>query len=168
MTEPRRGLPWYLASSACQLVPGGIQQVLFPFLVAVVLHESAERVGIAQMSWQLPALFLLLFGGVLGDRFDQRRILVVAHLLAGLPPLLVAALVHNELLSFAMLVAYGLIGGVFTGLSQPARDALLNRVAGAEVQRTVIIVMTAQWTLTIVGIGIASTADWIGVVPLSR
>jgi MFS family permease len=159
-------LRWYLTSTACYLIPGGIQQVLFPFLVAVVLHESAERVGIAQMSWQLPALFLLLVGGVIGDRFDQRRILLVTHLLAGLPPLLLAFLVAGDHLSFYLLVSYGLIGGVFTGLSQPARDALLNRVAGGRVQRTVIIVMTTHATLQMVGIGIASLADYFGVVPL--
>lgn len=162
----RAPLQWYLTSIACHLVPGGIQQVLFPFLVAVVLHESAERVGIAQMSWQLPSLFLLLIGGVIGDRFDQRRILLVSHLLAGVPPLIVAWLLDNQLLSFAVLVSYGLIGGVFTGLSQPARDALLNRVAGERVQRTVIIVMAMQWTLQLVGFGIASLADSVGVVPL--
>ena len=65
-----------------------------------------------------------------------------------------------------MLLAYGLIGGIFTGLSQPARDALVNRVAGDQIQRTVIIVMTLQWTLQIVGFAIASLADSIGVVPL--
>lgn len=159
-------LNWYLASTACHLIPGGIQQVLFPFLVAVVLHESAERVGIAQMSWQLPALFLLLIGGVLGDRFDQRRILVTTHLLAGIPPLVIAYFIFGEQLSFAMLFVYGLVGGVFTGLSQPARDALVNRVAGDRIQRTVIVVMTMQWTLQIVGFAIASLADSVGVVPL--
>ena len=80
----QRPLNWYLLSTACNLIPGGIQQVLFPFLVAVILLESAERVGIAQMSWQLPSLFLLLIGGVIGDRFDQRRILMATHLLAGI------------------------------------------------------------------------------------
>jgi MFS family permease len=162
----RSPLGWYLTSTACYLVPGGIQQVLFPFLVAVVLQESAERVGIAQMSWQLPSLFLLLIGGVIGDRFDQRRILLVSHLLAGIPPMVVALLINSEMLSFAVLVSYGLIGGIFTGLSQPARDALLNRVAGERVQRTVIIVMTMQWSLQLVGFGIASLADSVGVVPL--
>ena len=120
----RGPLNWYLLSTACNLIPGGVQQVLFPFLVAVILQESAERVGIAQMSWQLPSLFLLLIGGVIGDRFDQRRVLMATHLLAGIPPLTVAWLINSELLSFGVLLAYGLIGGVFTGLSQPARDAL--------------------------------------------
>ncbi len=165
MSGPR-GLGWYLTSTACVLIPGGVQQVLFPFLVAVVLQESAQRVGIAQMSWQLPALFLLLLGGVIGDRFDQRRVLLLSHVLAAIPPLVLAWLVGAGQLSFGILIVYGLVGGVFTGLSQPARDALLNRVAGGQVQRTVIQVMTLQWTLQIVGIALASSADIVGVVPL--
>jgi hypothetical protein len=46
-------LRWYLASTACVLVPGGIGMVLFPWLVVVMLHESPERVGLAQMAGQL-------------------------------------------------------------------------------------------------------------------
>jgi hypothetical protein len=57
------GLRWYLASTACFLVPGGIQMVMFPYLVAVYLAESPARVGIAQMASQLPMLFLILWGG---------------------------------------------------------------------------------------------------------
>ncbi|HET6473682.1 MAG TPA: MFS transporter, partial [Pseudomonadales bacterium] len=75
-------LRWYLTSTAAFLIPGGIQMVLFPWLVAVLLHESADRVGLAQMCGSLPALFLILFGGVVGDRFDQRRILMALHVLA--------------------------------------------------------------------------------------
>ena len=88
-------LRWYLASSACFLVPGGIQMVLFPWLVAVQLGESAEKVGIAQMAGQIPALALILMGGVIGDRFDQRRILLVIHVLAAIPPLVLAGIVHG-------------------------------------------------------------------------
>ena len=73
-------LRWYLTSTASFLLPAGIQMVLFPYLIAVVLHEPAQTVGIAQMAGSLPALFLILFGGVIGDRFDQRRILIVLHL----------------------------------------------------------------------------------------
>ncbi len=87
MTAPLR---WYLTSTASFLIPGGIQMVLFPWLVAVLLHEPAQRVGIAQMCGSLPALFLILFGGVIGDRFDQRRILIALHLLGALPPLVMA------------------------------------------------------------------------------
>ena len=78
------GLRWYLASSSCFIVPNGIQQVLYPWLVAVFLMESAERVGFAQMATSLPSLLLILFGGVLGDRYDQRRILLTVHVAAAI------------------------------------------------------------------------------------
>ena len=47
--------------------------MLFPWLIAVYLQESAIRVGIAQMAGPLPMLFFVLFGGWLGDRVDQRK-----------------------------------------------------------------------------------------------
>jgi len=140
--------------------------VLFPWLVAVLLHEPAQRVGIAQMSGALPALFLILFGGVIGDRFDQRRILIALHAFGALPPLALALLIGSDRLSYGLMIGYALIGGIVGAFSQPARDALLSRVAGDRVQRTVTIVMSMQFGVQILGIGLASLADRIGAVPL--
>ena len=159
-------LRWYLTSTASFLIPGGIQMVLFPWLVAVLLHEPAQRVGIAQMCGALPALFLILFGGVVGDRFDQRRILIALHVFGALPPLVMAILIGNDLLSYGLMIGYALIGGIVGAFSQPARDALLSRVAGERIQRTVTIVMAMQFGVQILGISLASLADRVGPVPL--
>ena len=167
MSSQSKGpLRWYLTSTASFLIPGGIQMVLFPWLVAVLLHEPAQRVGIAQMSGALPALFLILFGGVVGDRFDQRRILIALHALGALPPLVLALLIGNDRLSYELLIGYALVGGIVGAFSQPARDALLSRVAGDRIQRTVTIVMGMQFGVQILGIGLASLADRVGAVPL--
>ena len=128
--------------------------VLFPWLVAVLLHEPAQRVGIAQMCGALPALFLILFGGVVGDRFDQRRILIALHVFGALPPLVMAVLIGNDLLSYELMIGYALIGGIVGAFSQPARDALLSRVAGERIQRTVTIVMAMQFGVQILGISL--------------
>jgi MFS family permease len=159
-------LRWYLTSSASFLLPGGIQMVLFPYLVAVLLHEPANRVGIAQMAGALPSLFLILFGGVIGDRFDQRRILIALHMFGALPPLVLAVLLGTGHLGYALMVVYAVIGGVVGAFSQPARDALLSRVAGDRVQRTVTIVMSMQFGVQIIGISLGGLADRIGAVPL--
>ena len=159
-------LRWYLSSTAAFLIPGGIQMVLFPWLVAVMLHEPAQRVGIAQMAGALPALFLILFGGVVGDRFDQRRTLIGLHLFGALPPLVLALLIGNGVLSYGLLIGYALVGGIVGAFSQPARDALLSRVAGDRIQRTVTIVMGMQFGVQILGISLASLADRLGAVPL--
>ena len=39
-----RGLRWYLTGTALFLIPGGVQIVLYPWLVAVYLNESPTRV----------------------------------------------------------------------------------------------------------------------------
>ncbi len=162
-----RPLRWYLASTASFLIPGGIQMVLFPWLVAVLLLESADRVGVAQMAGALPALFLILLGGVVGDRFDQRRILIALHVAAAIPPLVLAALIAAGRLSYELLIGYALVGGVIGAFSQPARDALLSRVAGDQIQRTVTLVIGLQFAVQILGLAMATLADRVGPVVLT-
>jgi MFS family permease len=159
-------LRWYLASTAAFLVPGGIQMVLFPWLVVVLLEEPAARFGIAQMTGALPALCLILLGGVVGDRFDQRRIMLILHLAAALPPLMLAVLIGVDALSYSLLLGFALVNGVIGAFAQPARDALLSRVAGAAIQRTVTLVISMQFGVQILGLLLASSADRVGPIPL--
>lgn len=156
------GLRWYLTSTGLFLVPGGIQMVLFPFLVAVWLQESPARVGIAQMASQLPMLLLILWGGLLGDRVDQRRLLIGLQLAMAIPPLIMAWLVWHDLLFYEVLIGWALVGGAFAAFAQPARDALLNRVAGRDVQRVVTLAVGVQFGIQVVGFAIGSTADRFG------
>jgi len=160
------GLRWYLTSTACFLVPGGIQMVLFPWLVAVYLHETPARVGLAQMAGQLPMLLLILWGGLVGDRFDQRRLLIGLHLGMMAPPLAMAALVGADLIVYEVLLAWAFIGGCFGAFAQPARDALLNRVAGRDIQRVVTLAIGVQFGVQVLGFAVGSLADAVGPAPL--
>lgn len=168
MTRPTVNLPlrWYLASTACYLMPGGIQGVLFPWLVAVYLHESPERVGLAQMASQLPMLLLILWGGLIGDRVDQRRLLIFLQLGMMGPPLIMASLIGTGHVSYELLIGWAVVGGCFGAFAQPTRDALLNRVAGAEIQKVVTLSIGVQFGIQILGFGLGSTADRVGAPAL--
>ncbi|MGE0623723.1 MAG: MFS transporter [Pseudomonadales bacterium] len=161
-SAPNLPLRWYLTSTALYLVPGGIQMVLFPFLVVVLLHETPERVGLAQMASQLPMLLLILWGGLLGDRVDQRRLLIFLQIGMMLPPLVMAGLIASGHVVYEYLIAWAVIGGCFGAFAQPARDALLNRVAGREIQRVVTLSVGVQFGIQVVGFAIGSTADRVG------
>jgi MFS family permease len=156
------GLRAYLTSTALTLVPGGIQMVLFPWLVAVYLNESPTRVGVAQMAGQLPMLFLILWGGVIGDRIDQRRLLIALNFVLVLPPLAMAVLVAADVVVYEILIAWAMLGGVVGAFAQPARDALLSRVAGRDIQRVVTLTIGVQFGIQILGFAIGSTADTVG------
>jgi len=160
------GLRWYLTSTAFYLVPGGIQMVLFPWLVAVYLHESATWVGIAQMSGQIPMLFLILVGGLLGDRMDQRSLLIFLHSVMIILPLAMAAIIGLDMLVFEMLIVWAVAGGILGAFVQPARDAMLNKVAGENIQRVVTLSVGVQFGIQIVGFGMGSFADKTGPITL--
>jgi MFS family permease len=159
-------LRWYLASTACVLVPGGIGMVLFPWLVVVLLHETPERVGLAQMAGQLPGLLLILFGGVIGDRVDQRKIMLAMHVVASLPQIVLAIAIGAGRLSYELLIAFAIVGGVIAAIAQPARDAMLSRVAGPQIQRIVTVMIALQFTVQILGFVLGGFADRVGAIPL--
>ena len=52
---------------------------MFAWLVTMVLRESPERVGFAQMALLLPGTLLILIGGSYSDRFGGRRVVVLAQ-----------------------------------------------------------------------------------------
>jgi MFS family permease len=157
-----RTLSWYMAGQAAWFSSIGLQFVLFPYLVAFVLHETPARVGIAQMSLSAPAIIFMLFGGATADRGDPRTILFRIHLLAALPPLVLSYALSIDFLTFEMLIAYGLIMGTATAFAMPARDATLSRVAGDNVQRGVTLALAVQQVSQLAGMSISVAAASIG------
>ena len=155
-------LAWYLVSSASFVIPFGVGQLLLPWLLAIYLEESATRIGLAQMIAQLPVVMLVLWGGWLGDRMDQRRLLIYLTGIMTIPPLVLAAIFYWGSVTYLVVVLYSVIMGCFMAFVQPARDALVNRVAGQRIQQVVTITVGLQWGVQIIGFAIGSTADFVG------
>ncbi len=155
-------LAWYLTGQGTWYASLGLQFVMFPYLVAMVLDETPARIGIAQMSLSAPALLFMLLGGATADRGDPRTILFRVHLFAALPPLALATALNADLLSFEVLIFYGLLMGTATAFAVPARDASLNRVARGNIQQTVTLAMAVQQIAQLLGMVIALSAAAIG------
>ena len=144
-----------------------MQIIVFPWLVTVVLHEPAARVGIAQMSLMAPSIFLMLLGGAVADRSDCRRLLVRGHLVAALPPLVLGVAIARGGLAYGGLIAYALAVGTAGAFVMPARDAMLTRVAAAGGLGRAVAVMTAmQFAAQLVGIAVGGSAGAIGAPAL--
>lgn len=156
----------YAAGQTGWYAAWGVRHVLFPWLIVVVLNESADRVGMAQMAVLLPSLFFILVGGLVADRLDLRQLLIRIQWIALVPPLGLALLVGAGQLSYAVMIGYGLLLGLCTAFITPARDALLSRVAGDQVQRAVTIATGLQFGCQIIGITIAGAAVAIGAPAL--
>jgi hypothetical protein len=55
-----------------------------------------------------------------------------------------------------------MVGGTFAAFAQPARDALLNRVAGTDIQRVVTLAIGVQFGVQIIGFAVGSSAGTLG------
>jgi MFS family permease len=139
-----------------------MQTIVFPWLVTVVLHEPAARVGIAQMSLMAPSIFLMLLGGAVADRADCRRLLVRGHLVAALPPLLLGLAIARGWLAYGGLIVYALAVGTAGAFVMPARDAMLTRVAVGGVGRAVAVMTAMQFGAQLVGIAVGGSAGALG------
>ncbi len=167
MTPSRSAFPAYLLGLACWFLPLGVQMVLFPWLVAVVLHMDAFAVGVAQAALMAPSLLFLPLGGLIADRGNPRRLLLRYHVLYAAPPLALAIVLLAGGLSYPLLIAYGLTAGAIGAFAIPTRDALLPVVAkSGELPRAVALVTALQFVGQLLGIACASAADRVGAAPL--
>jgi MFS family permease len=144
----------------------GMQSVIFSWLVVWHLQVSPEWVGVAQTTSMLPSLALLLLGGATADRHDPRRLLILLHALATLPPAVLALAVATGRLSLGGLLLFALCMGTLTAFTLPARDALLSRVAGDDMLRAVTGMTATQFGAQALGALAAGAARWVGGAPM--
>ena len=134
-TSPRADLSWYMGGIWLYFISAGIQGVIFPWIITIVLHESSARVGIAQMMMMLPMLIFTLFGGALADRMELRRHLMRLQLIQTIPPLALAALIHFGFLTYHLMLGFGVVLGILGAYVMPTRDAMLTRVLDSAYRR---------------------------------
>ncbi|CAN5675079.1 MFS transporter [soil metagenome] len=160
--------PAYLVGLGSWFVPLGVQMVLFPWLVAVVLHMDAFAVGLAQAALMAPSLLFLPLGGMVADRGNPRRLLLRYHVLYAAPPLALAILLlMGGGLSYPLLIVYGIAAGSISAFAIPTRDAILPAVVkSGGLPRAVALATALQFIGQLLGIACASTADWVGAAPL--
>ena len=154
---------YYLGGLGSSAVAMGLQVVIFPWLVVGVLHEPADRVGLAQMAVMLPNLLLILLGGALSDNRHLGSYLFRLYLLYLLPFGMMFIAVNQGLLSYELLIVFGASYGVITAFIQPARESLLSQVASEDLQRSVVRTTLVQFAAQSLGYLSAGLFDRIGL-----
>ena len=153
---------WFVAGITSWFLGAGMQQVLFAWLLVGELHQDPQWVGTAQMCQTLPALLFLLLGGLIADRFDRRKLLVVLHALAAVTAAGMGLAVGTGLLSLGVVILYGLSWGTLAAFAMPARDALLFEVVTGDLMRAVTGAALAQFAAQAAGARLAGFSGRLG------
>ena len=108
-----------------------VQMVARPWLVYEITHSTAALGFIAFLN-AIPLLFLSLFGGVLADRSDRRKLIVVTQILYMVLAFILAFLVWTRAVQVWHVAVLSLLGGIITAFDLPARQAMVTDMVGKE------------------------------------
>ena len=106
------------------------QRVAQDWLVLELTH-SANLLGLVTALQFLPALLLSLYGGVLADRFDKRRLLILTNVGAGLGSAALGLLIIGGVVQIWHVCVLAFVVGVFSALDAPVRTAFNSELVGA-------------------------------------
>ena len=140
-----------------------MQQLLISWLLVGILLLPAGRVGNTQAIIGIPGLFLMLWGGAVADRVDPRRLLIYVYGVAWLIPLALAMAAGADLLNVWTVMAFGVAMATVTAYSNPAAQAILNRVSGGQVQRAVTAATAITFMMQIIGLSLAGQMEKLGL-----
>lgn len=171
----RRELPGYLCVQFTWFMAFGLQMVLLPHLILSELHLSlnGSALGIANFALAVPSVIFILFGGVVAERADGRKLLICLHTLAALPAIGLGLAVMTNSLTYSHMIIYGLALGTVGAFMMPARDAIVNEVverrvrtgSGITLQLGVTLATMAQFIAQIAGLIVAGYADKATAMP---
>jgi len=112
----------FFGGQSISLVGTWMQQVAMSWMV-YRLTNSALLLGIVGFSGQIPAFFLTPLAGVIADRYNRHRVLIVTQTLAMLQALILSVLVLTNRITVGQIVALSIFLGLVNSFDIPVRQA---------------------------------------------
>jgi len=119
-----RNFRLFVYGQSISLIGTWMQRVALGWLVYRVT-DSALLLGVVAFSGQFPTFLLASVAGVLADRSNRHRILLVTQTLALLQALLLAFLVLTQVVQVWQLIALSILLGAINAFDMPTRQAFL-------------------------------------------
>ncbi|MEU8464064.1 MFS transporter [Streptomyces sp. NPDC029003] len=115
---------------------------------------GASGVGYALAAWMAPIVVLVLFGGVLADRFTPQVMMVGADLVRMVAMLALAVLLIGTDVRLWHVMALMALSGAATAMFQPGLASLVPQVA-EDIQRANALLRISEAICTLLGPGVA-------------
>jgi len=135
-----------------------------------LIHEldpAPFALGFLSFLQFLPALLFSLWAGVIADRVDRRRMLIVTQSLATFQAVLIAVIVTAGIVKPWMVYVLALLYGIFNAFDLPVRQSFLVELVGKDDLSNAIALNSAAFNSArifgpaIAGILVAAMPGWI-------
>ncbi len=121
-----------------------IQNVSVGWLV-YQLTGSPLYLGYVGLATAAPAIVLNLFGGVIADMLDQRRLIIVTQTVSGSLIMLLALLSYLELIQVWHVLVTAFLAGGLSAFNEPARQAILPRLLDRSAFMSAVALNSSIW-----------------------
>ena len=141
-----------------------MQRIAQDWLVLVLTGNNPVALGIAASLQFLPTLLFTLWAGVLADRLDKRKLLVVIQSGMALCALVLGVLDLTGLVQLWQVYLLCFVFGVFTALDVPIRQSFVAEMVGREHLANAIALNSSSFNLArVVGPAVAGLlVIWVG------
>ena len=119
----------YFSGQAISLIGTWMQTVAQSWLV-LQLTGSGTAIGVVVALQTLPVLVLGPYGGVVADRVDKRRLMIVLQTMMGLLALVLGILTVTELVRLWQIYLLAVLLGLNNCFENPARQAFVLEMVG--------------------------------------
>ncbi len=114
----------FFSGQSISLIGSWITRIATSWLV-YRLTGSELLLGVVAFCSQIPLLVLAPIAGVLVDRWDRHRILVITQVLSAIQSAVLAVLALMNIITVAEVIALQLVQGVINSFDTPARQAFV-------------------------------------------
>jgi MFS family permease len=122
-----RNFRLFFGGQSISLVGTWITRVATSWLV-YRLTGSELLLGVAGFAGQIPTLIITPFAGVLVDRHDRRRILLVTQACSLLQSALLAVLTFTNVITVRQIIWLQVVQGIINSFDTPARQAFVSEM----------------------------------------
>jgi len=126
-----RNFRLFYTGQAISLIGTSMTQVASSWLV-YRLTDSAWLLGLVGFASQIPTLVLIPLGGIVADRWNRHRILLVTQILGMLQSCVLTWLALNGIINVWQIALLGMLQGSINAFEIPTRQAFLPETVGKE------------------------------------
>jgi MFS family permease len=127
----------YIAGQSVSLIGTWMQMAAQSWLVLTITH-SATTLGLIVALQTLPVMLLGPYGGVIADRVDKRRLMVILQIAMGVQALVLGLLTVTGTVRLWEIGALAALLGLNNAFENPARQSFMLEMVGPESLRNAV------------------------------
>jgi len=114
----------YYYGQSISLIGTWVQNIAMGWLL-YRLTGSALLLGTVAFAQQIPSLFIMPFAGVLADRFNRRKVIIISQAAAMVVAFVLAFVVLLDFVTVPMIITLAAINGIILAFDTPFRNSFV-------------------------------------------